>query len=211
MSKKKDSTEEKLKVDKMKDTKAEKETSKKASKEDVAQEQDQVQNENPQTEEEIAGEIAEEIREVMGESSGQNKEDQELNAKYLRLAADFQNFKKRVEKEKSDIYAYANEKIAVELLNVIDNFERALDHASDGNESYAEGMSKIFKQLSGVLEKSGVKEIQSAGEPFDPNFHHAVMTESSSEYESGTVTSVLQKGYTLNGKVIRAAMVKVAE
>ncbi len=210
MSKRKSSGEEKLKEDKMNDTKTVKEIkSKKTLKDEEIREQDN--NEKPQTEEEIAEEIADEIREVMGESLGQSKEDQELNAKYLRLAADFQNYKKRVEKEKSDIYAYANEKIAVELLNVIDNFERALEHAPDGSESYAEGMGKIFKQLNGVLEKSGIKEIQSAGEPFDPNFHHAVMTESTSEFESGAVTAVLQKGYTLNGKVIRAAMVKVAE
>jgi molecular chaperone GrpE len=69
----------------------------------------------------------------------------------------------------------------------------------------------IFKQFKGVLEKNGVEEMNALGEPFDPNFHHAVLTESSVEYESGKVTQVLQKGYTLNKKVIRPAMVKVAE
>lgn len=138
-------------------------------------------------------------------------EDEALNTKYMRLAADFQNYKRRVEKEKSDIYAFANEKIVVELLDVIDNFERALEHAPDGSESYADGMSKIFKQFTGVLEKSGVKEIPAQGEDFDPNFHHAVMTENSEEHESGKITEVLQKGYTLKEKVIRPAMVKVAE
>lgn len=139
-----------------------------------------------------------------------SKEEEELNTKYLRLAADFQNYRKRTEKEKSDIYAYANEKIVVELLNVIDNFERALDH-KDSNDSFAEGMDMIFKQLKGVLEKSGVEEMAAAGESFDPNFHHAVLTGASEEHESGKVIQVLQKGYLLNNKVIRPAMVKVAE
>ncbi len=139
-----------------------------------------------------------------------SKEEEEINIRYLRLAADFQNYRKRVEKEKGDIYAYANEKLVVELLDVIDNFERALEHSGE-NESFAEGMNMIFKQLKGVLEKSGVEEIIAIGEPFDPNFHHAVLTENSSEYESGKVTQVLQKGYLLNKKVIRPSMVKVAE
>lgn len=139
-----------------------------------------------------------------------SKEEEELNTRYLRLAADFQNFRKRVEKEKGDIFAYANEKLVVELLDVIDNFERALEHSSE-KESFAEGMNMIFKQLKGVLEKSGVEEMSAIGEPFDPNFHHAVLTENSAEYDSGKVTQVLQKGYLLNKKVIRPAMVKVAE
>ena len=139
-----------------------------------------------------------------------SKEEEELNTRYLRLAADFQNYKRRVEKEKSDIYAYANEKIVVELLDVIDNFERALEHSND-SEGFSEGMNMIYKQLKGVLEKSGVEEMNATGEPFDPNLHHAVLTENSVEYESGSVTMVLQKGYLLNKKVIRPAMVKVAE
>ena len=140
-----------------------------------------------------------------------SKDEEELNTRYLRLAADFQNYKKRVEKEKGDIYAYANEKIVVELLDVIDNFERALEHSKDNNESFAEGMNMIFKQFKGVLEKSGVEEMDAIGVEFDPNIHHAVMTENSVEYKSGEVTQVLQKGYILNKKVIRPAMVKVAE
>lgn len=139
------------------------------------------------------------------------EEDEALNARYLRLAADFQNYKRRIEKEKSDIYAYANEKIVVGLLDVIDNFERALDHSNGSIEGFTEGMNLIFKQLKGVLEKSGVEEITAKDEMFDPNFHHAVLTDNSVEYESGKVTQVLQKGYMLNNKVIRPAMVKVAE
>ena len=137
------------------------------------------------------------------------EEDEDLNNKYLRLMADFQNFKRRTEKEKSDIYAFANEKIVSQLLDVIDNFERALEHAPE-DDGFSEGMKMIFKQLCDVLDKSGAEEIKALGEDFDPNFHNAVMMEDSQEYESGKVTAVLQKGYLLNNKVVRPAMVKVA-
>jgi molecular chaperone GrpE len=138
----------------------------------------------------------------------------ELTAKYVRLAADFQNYKKRVEKEKSDIYTYANEKIVVGVLEVIDNFERALEHSPEAavaDESYTKGMEMIFKQLWDVLSKNDVEEISSLGEEFDPNLHHAVMMEESENYESGRVSGVLGKGYKIREKVIRPAMVKVAK
>ena len=137
----------------------------------------------------------------------EGKEDTE-ELRYLRLMADFQNYKKRVEKEKRDLYSYANEKLMNELLAVVDNFERALDH--DADEGFKEGIEMIFKQLQDVLEKSGLAEIPALGEEFDPNVHSAVMTEETEEYESGKVSGVMQKGYTLNGKVIRPSMVKVA-
>ena len=139
-----------------------------------------------------------------------DQEEEALNVKYLRLMADFQNFKRRTEKEKGDIYAFANEKIISELLNVIDNFERALA-AGDPEDSFCKGMEMILKQLMGVLEKAGASEIEALGADFDPNFHNAVMTEDSDEYESGKVTEVLQKGYVLNNRVIRPSMVKVAK
>lgn len=134
------------------------------------------------------------------------------DAKYLRLMAEFQNYKKRVAKEKSDIHSYANEKIVTELLEVLDNFERALatDNSTDV-EGYAQGMRLIFDQLLGVLTKSGLVEVKALGEEFDPNMHNAVMTADSEEYDSNKVCSVLQKGYTLNGKVIRPSMVTVAK
>lgn len=134
------------------------------------------------------------------------------DAKYLRLMAEFQNYKKRVAKEKSDIHSYANENIVTELLEVLDNFERALaaDNSTDV-EGYAQGMKLIFDQLLGVLTKSGLVEVKALGEEFDPNMHNAVMTTDSEEYDSNKVCSVLQKGYTLNGKVIRPSMVTVAK
>ena len=130
------------------------------------------------------------------------------STRYLRLMADFQNYKKRVEKEKKDLYSYANEKLVTEQLEVLDNFERALEQETS-DENFKKGMEMIFKQLSNVLEKSGLAEIAALGEDFDPNVHNAVMTEETEDYESGKVSGVMQKGYTLNGKVIRPSMVKV--
>ncbi len=130
--------------------------------------------------------------------------------RYSRLFAEFQNYKRRTEKEKSDLYAYAGEKFAAALLEVIDNFERAMD-AKPEDDKFADGMELILVQLKGVLEKNKVEEIKALGEPFDPNFHNAVMTEAVEGTESGIVTRVMQKGYTLNGKVIRPAMVAVSQ
>ena len=152
------------------------------------------------------------------EETSDNKEESEaekqladMNAKYVRLMADFQNQKKRFEKEKADIYQFANEDIVKSLLEVIDNFERALDASQDDGSKFREGMEMIFKQLMGALEKAGVSEIKALGEEFDPNFHNAVMMEETDEYESNKVSGVMQKGYTLNSKVIRPSMVKVAQ
>ena len=135
-------------------------------------------------------------------------EEESWNEKYVRLMADFQNYKRRTEKDKADVYAYANEKIMTDLLQVLDNFERALSQECS-DESYAEGMNLIFKQMHEVLVKSGLEEIEALGKEFDPNFHHAVMTDDNDEFKSGCVTTVLQKGYKLNDKVIRPAMVSV--
>ena len=133
----------------------------------------------------------------------------DMQAKYVRLMAEFQNYKKRTVKEKEDIYAFGSEKVMSSLTEVLDNFERALEQGST-DEKYAEGMKLIFSQLVAALNKNGLQEINALGEDFDPNFHSAVLMEDSEEYESGKVCFVVQKGYTLNGKVIRPAMVKVA-
>ncbi|MCR5482085.1 MAG: nucleotide exchange factor GrpE [Clostridia bacterium] len=145
------------------------------------------------------------------EAAAPEEEKEDADTQYMRLMADFQNYKKRVEKEKGDIYAFANEKILSDMLDVIDNFERALSQKNDAGEGFMDGMNMIFKQMMGVLEKYGLEEIDALGKEFDVNFHNAVMTEATDEYESGTVSAVLQKGFTLNKKVVRPAMVKVAQ
>ncbi len=185
-------------------------TEKKDLEKDLGEQQEEQTQDVPSQEgdEKKKAEDSEGVWEDKSESK-ESAEDEELNTKYMRLMADFQNYKRRTEKEKSDIYAYANEKIVSELLDVIDNFERALEHG-EGDEGFVQGMNNIFKIFKGVLEKSGLEEIEALGAEFDPNFHNAVMTEDSNDYESGFVTQVLQKGYKLNGKVIRPTMVKVA-
>ena len=147
-----------------------------------------------------------------GETAEDGGEKEDGDAKYLRLAADFQNFRRRVEKEKSDIYAYANEKIALDIIDVMDNFERALQHSEEcADKQFVEGIGKIYKQLKSVLDKNNIVEIKAEGEDFDPNFHNAVTSEENSDFESGKVIQALQKGYTLNDKVIRTSMVRVAQ
>ncbi len=162
--------------------------------------------------------LADEVQEVQVEETDEQAQvaeeqpqpEDDFQDKYLRVMAEYQNFRNRTAKEKQDIYAFANEKIVVELLSVIDNFERAMDARTEGDK-FAEGMELILKQLQGVLEKSGLKEIDALGKPFDPNFHNAVMTEASEDTESGIVTKVFQKGYLLNDKVIRPSMVGVSQ
>jgi molecular chaperone GrpE len=145
------------------------------------------------------------------QTADEPKEDE--SARYMRLAADFQNYKKRTEKEKSDIYAYANEKFAADLLDVIDNFERAIaqDATTGADGQFIEGMRLIMEQLVNVLERNDVKEINALGAAFDPNLHHAVQMEESAEHDSGNVTQVIQKGYMIKEKVLRPSTVIVAK
>lgn len=191
------------------------------NKENVRTEEEEML-ETDQTEGEIQAEDKSDAEDVVREEEKDQAEDkvqeetkepeEDLNTKYLRLAADFQNFRRRSEKEKSDVYAYANEKIVVELLDVIDNFERAMEHQSEAEGSKVmEGMAMVLKQLQDVLEKNHLEEIDALNKPFDPVYHHAVMEEQSESAESGTVIKVLQKGYMLNKKVIRPSMVVVSQ
>jgi molecular chaperone GrpE len=137
--------------------------------------------------------------------------EESADTKYLRLMADFQNYKRRSEKERTEIHAFANEKLVTQLLEVLDNFERALQQEFGSDEQFRNGMTLIIDQFKTVLNKAGVAEIPAAEAEFDPNFHHAIMMENTESIKSGHVSMVLQKGYTLNGKVIRPAIVKVAE
>ena len=186
--------------------------------EESADEAEEVKAEEAVAEETAAEETeAEEAKaeetadKAAGESEEATKEEAEEaeSERYMRLMAEFQNYKKRVAKEKSDIHAYANEKIIGELLPVLDNFERALDADGGDIEAYAKGMQLIFEQLKKALENAGLEEIKAMDEEFDPNVHNAVMTDNLEEKEDGTITKVLQKGYKLKDKVIRPSMVAV--
>ena len=182
-------------------------------------EEAEVKEEQPAEEAEAAEETAEEAPEEPAEEPARETEAgaetadagaDAMTAKYMRLMADFQNFKKRTAKEKQDIYAYGNEKLIISMLEVLDNFDRAIDQGSTDTK-FAQGMDMIYEQFMGVLKKAGLSEIEALGADFDPNFHSAVMMEDTEEYESGKVSGVIAKGYTLNDKVIRPSMVKVAK
>jgi molecular chaperone GrpE len=142
--------------------------------------------------------------------------DESADMKYMRLAADFQNFRKRTERERFERYSEGKKDFAADLLPVLDNFERAIGQdaavsADSEAGQFLEGMKLIYEQLAGVLAKNGVEEIPSLGEDFDPNLHHAVQQMPSEEHGSGKVMQVLQKGYRMGDKVVRPAMVVVAQ
>lgn len=144
-----------------------------------------------------------------------DKKDQqieELTDKYRRTMAEFDNFRKRTEKEKASMYEIGARDIIEKILPVVDNFERGLNSIPEAEKTgaVAEGMDKIYKQLTKVLEDAGVKEIEACGAEFDPNFHNAVMHVEDDSLGENVVAEVLQKGYTYRDTVVRHSMVKVA-
>ncbi len=145
-----------------------------------------------------------------------DKKDQqieELTDRVMRQMAEFDNFRKRTEKEKAQMFDSGASDIIEKILPVIDDMERGLAALTeeDKESSFAKGMEMIYKKLIGILNAAGVTEIDAAGKEFDPNFHNAVMQSPSEEYESGYVVQELQKGYMYKDKVLRHSMVIVAE
>jgi len=139
------------------------------------------------------------------------KETKENYDRFLRVQAELENYKKRVEREKSSLVRYGNEELIKAILPVIDNLERALDHPQGENpDGLTEGIKITLNQLLQVLEKFGLTPIASVGEPFDPSRHEAMMQVESADHEPNAVVSELQKGYFLNDRLIRPAMVSVA-
>lgn len=140
-----------------------------------------------------------------------NDEFTQLQQQLLRVHADFENFRKRTRQEKEDLQKFATRRVLEDLLPVLDNFERALPALADASPEVRQGMEMVHRQLAGVLQGHGVETMEPVGQPFDPRIHEAVMQEHSEGQEPGTVLEVLQKGYTLRDKVLRPAMVKVAQ
>ena len=130
---------------------------------------------------------------------------------YLRSQAEMENMKKRFQKDKQDLIKYGNETLTKQLLPVADNLEKALDHSKDEKsiEALREGVDLTLKGLINVLEKAGVEVVEAVGAPFDPNFHEAVSEQADGRAAPGTVLKELQKGYLLNQRLIRPAMVIV--
>ena len=133
-----------------------------------------------------------------------------LNDRHLRLAAEYDNYRKRTAKEKETLYRDGKSDTIVRFLEVYDNLERAVQQAGDEENVHKKGMEMIFHQLEGVLEKLGVTVLDPAGEPFDPERHNAVMHIDDENLGENTVAAVFQKGFLLGDKVLRFAVVQVA-
>lgn len=168
---------------------------------------EEVVEENTENKEQ-SQDITDKVEEI-DETEKLKKDFEDMKDLAQRTQAEFMNYKKRVAKEKQDLTTFANEKIIIELLTVLDNFERALNSEQDKENSLYKGVEMIKKQLEDALVKNGLEEINPQGEEFDPNFHHAVMQGEADE--PNKVIEVLQKGYKLKERVIRPAMVKVSQ
>ena len=140
-------------------------------------------------------------------------ESAELRDKLLRLTAEFDNFRKRSIREKEEYRKFAIEQMVIELLEVYDNFERALESAkqTDDISSVIKGVEMVFKQFAGILEKEGLQKIECKGAEFDPYLHEAMMHVDHPDHDDNTVVDVCKPGYYLHSKVIRPAMVTVSK
>jgi len=140
------------------------------------------------------------------------REEQEVvDDRLLRLAADFENYKKRTARERQETIAFANERILKELLPILDDLERALNAAEEHEEAQLEdGVRLVHRSLASLLERQGVQEIPTDGK-FDPHVHEALLAQPAEDKEQGDVVDVIQKGYTIGGRVVRPARVIVAE
>ena len=153
-----------------------------------------------------------------GKKDKKNKKDPrdekiaELEDRVKRQMAEFENFRKRTDKEKSQMFEMGAKSVVEKILPVIDNFERGLENVPEGSDdAFVSGMQMIYKQMTDELDKIGVKPIEAVGQPFDPNIHNAVMQVESEEYESGTVAQELQKGYMYHETLVRPSMVSVVQ
>lgn len=156
------------------------------------------------------------------ETTGADEENQELvrlqaelqdaQERILRAQADFDNFRRRTRQDKEDLAKYASSKVITGILPVMDNFERALAVSKDAQDfdSLYKGVEMIFRQMEQVLEQEGVSAMDTVGQPFNPEFHQAIMQVDSDEHEEGIIVEEVMKGYVLKDKVLRPAMVKVS-
>lgn len=168
----------------------------------------EVPSEEQTSSQDASGESTEE-----GTSSGkeENAELVQLKDKYLRTLAEYENFRKRSEKEKAQMFELGAKSIIEQLLPVVDNFERALEHIPEEEKenSFAKGVEGIYKQIQKMFSDCDIQAIEAVGQKFNPALHNAVMTEEAGDAEEDTVTADLQKGYTYRGNVVRHSMVKV--
>ena len=198
-------------------------TEEKVSKEAEAA-NEQKENAEAKTEESAEKEqVAEEEKEEGGKLKNFKKKDKKLEAlenqkkeledKVMRQMAEFENYRKRTEKEKATMFEMGAKSVIEKMLPVVDNFERGLASVPQENQTdpIYEGMNLIYKQLMGELDKLGVKPIEALGQEFNPDLHNAVMQVESEEFEEGIVAQELQKGYMYRDSVVRHSMVAVAQ
>lgn len=205
-----------------KETATEETVGKEASDEEAGDDKTTVKEETKDTaedgeQEEIAGD---EEKKLFGKNKKKDKKEEafkqkidELEDRVKRQMAEFENFRKRTEKEKSAMYEVGARSVIEKILPVVDNFERGLAAIPEEEKgsAFADGMNMIYKQLTGELDKLGVKPIEAVGKEFNPEFHNAVMQVESEEYEPGIVAQELQKGYTYHDTVVRHSMVAVTQ
>ena len=182
------------------ETKDTKETAAEETKETAAEEKDTKKEEKS------------EKKGAFGKKKKDKKDEQieDLNDRLKRQMAEFDNFRKRTEKEKSSMYVIGAKDIIEKILPVVDNFERGLDVAEDKEDPFVQGMEKIYKQFLTALDGMGVKAIEAVGNEFNPDFHNAVMHVEDEELGENIVAEELQKGYMYRDAVVRHSMVKVA-
>lgn len=164
--------------------------------------------EEKKTEEEVS--TTDEVKEEQPEENPLEKELADTKEQLLRLTAEYANFRKRSEKEKTESFTFATAKAVGEILSVVDNLERALSNEQEDYEGLKKGVQMTFDGLMASLEKLGVTVYGESGDSFDPNFHNAVMHVEDETLGENVITDVFQKGYRINDKVIRPAMVKTA-
>jgi molecular chaperone GrpE len=182
-----------------------------------------MRQENENLEESKSTDNVEEVVETTEENSVDplevaRAEAAEYKDKYLRAHADFENAKRRLEKDKMNAVSYANESFAKDILAVIDSFENALasiegadeENSSEVLKQMKEGVNLTYEQLKKILEKNHIKEVDCSGE-FDPEVHQAIMQVESDEHEAGDVVQVMQKGYTIKDRILRPAMVSTCK
>ena len=185
--------------------------------EELKKEEAELEEDTVEPEDEILQEPVEEETCVEDEKEDElkttKKKLEEMNERYLRVQAEYANYRNRTEREKSDIYQRAGESIVKNLLEVKDNFERALSSVTDEEKelSFYQGVEMVANQFGEILGDNGLKEIEAMGSPFDPNHHQAVMQMADEEAEPNHVIQVLQKGYQYGEKVLRPSMVVVSK
>jgi len=159
----------------------------------------------------VAADHKKEIEELRKQLEEKEKEAAANYDKYLRAIADLDNYKKRAIKEKADVIKYGKEDIVKDILPFMDSLDRALEHDTGDIQAFKDGVALIQDQLLCCLKKHGVEKIETAGADFDPNFHEALMQVESDQHQDNKIVSEMQKGYLLNGRLIRPSRVCVCK